>query len=205
MGTYVQFWLGADDGLLGHFLAGPLDAFRAWCDDTIVEFPGELDPLIVPLVEKIRTSGPAALEAHTAGEAAVVDDLMSAYYGSFCDFVRKDQLEMVGDALLYVSRYDTIADVLINASDKRVESLLWSFIRSGRAIGRDQATLPYTSGDDAFRLSYWTADETELLGDALTGAPDEWLRDCDTDAMECTLMAIRAAISRRTGLIITVA
>ena len=205
MGTYVQFWHGADDGLLGHFLAGPLDVFRAWCDDTIIEFPGEFDPLIVPLLESIRTTGHAALKAHTVGEAAVVDELLITYYGSFCDLVRKDQLEMVGDAVLYARRYDTIADALVNASDKPIESLLWSYIRSGRAAVRDQTTLPFISSNDIFRLSYWTADETELMRKTLTSTPAEWLRDCDADALECTLMALESAMLRRAGLIMTVA
>ncbi len=205
MGTYVQFWHGADDGLLGHFLAGPLDAFRAWCDDTIIDFPGEVNPLIVPLLEVIRTTGRAALKVHTVGEAAVVDELLSTYYGSFCDFVRKDQLEMVGDAVLYARRYDTIADALVNASDKPIESLLWSYIRSGRAVERDQTTLPFFSSNDIFRLSYWTADETELMGKALTSTSAEWLSDCDADALECTLIAVESAMLRRAGLIMTVA
>ncbi len=205
MGTYVQFWHGAEDGLLGHFLSGPLGDFRAWCINTIEEFPGEIDPSILPLLEKIQSNGWNALAVKSPEDASIVDRLLDTYYGSFCDLERKELFEMTGDAVLYVRRYDSIGEALAASSDKRVESQLWSYVRSGRAAGRDQTIFPYLPGGDVFRLSFWSAAEVALLGRVLTSTPAEWLRDADPDALECTLMAIESALARHEGLIITVA
>ncbi len=205
MGTYVQFWRGTEDGLLGHFLGGPLDAFRKWCIEAIADYPGDLEPAIVPLLEAVLAVGASALQAETAAQAALVDRLLDTYYGHFCDGKCPELLESADGSLLYVRRYDSILEALARLPDKNAELLLWSYLIGGRAVQRDQAVLPYQSEDGIFRLSYWSAEETALMGRLLIGPVAGWLRDVDAGALECTAAAIESAMAQRTGLIITVA
>jgi hypothetical protein len=85
-GTFVEFWHGAEDGLLGHFLAAPLREFQAWCVEINTDFPGEIQPAILPLLNAVLSRGASALYAATEADARICDELLDTYYGEFCDY-----------------------------------------------------------------------------------------------------------------------
>lgn len=204
MGTFVEFWHGAEDGLLGHFLAGPLDAFQAWCVNTESEFPGDIQPTVLPLLDVVFSRGALALCATTKAEALACDELLDTYYGMFCDYVRHDLLEPANDSILYVSRYHSIRVALEVEPSHSAELRLWSYLLNGRPVLRDPTALPYISLDNAFWLSFWSAAEVALMLRTIASPFPTWLLAADPDALRNTEMALASAAARGSGLIISV-
>ena len=81
MGTYVEFWHGSVDGLLGHFVSSPLESFRSWCVEVNSEFPGDIETSILPLLDAVMRKGPLALNATTKVEALLCDQLIDTRHG----------------------------------------------------------------------------------------------------------------------------
>src|SRR4051794_21501704 len=157
MSIRVMSYLGAEDGIASHFLAGPLDRFAAWAEATEAEFPGDLPPGTLDLLRDVRVRGAAALRATDAVQAARVDRLLDLYYGHFCDSGPGRDLLVSADDAMLPERYYTVAlPLLERSSAHRHLADLWRLLLTGRPVLRDARELPYESGDGVFRLSYWT-------------------------------------------------
>jgi len=204
MSIVVMFWHGSHDGLLGHFLSGPLDDFRIWCLASEEQFPGELHPALVPLLDAVLREGPDALRPTTAAEAWVVDRLLDTYCGIFASCDRPDLMQSTVEAFLRVSRYETILAALSQWPHHRTARRLWSYLLEGRPVVRDPGKFPYGSEDAVYRLSYWSADEVVLLDRVFADPSARWLSVADTDALGCTRTALAAARARGSGLITSV-
>ena len=205
MGTYVEFWHGSVDGLLGHFVSSPLESFRSWCVEVNSEFPGDIETSILPLLDAVMGEGPLALNATTKVEALLCDQLIDTYYGMFCDWgPGRDLLERANDHMLYARRFESVMLALEKQPAHHVEKLLWFYLLNGRPVVRDPAVLPYESSDNAFWLSYWSAAEVALMSRMFAPPLAAWLLAADAGALRDTEIALTAATARGTGLIISV-
>lgn len=158
MRAHVAFYLGAPDGLLGHFLSGPLDDFAEWFRAGLSSEDIDADPAIPELIDAARVRGSESLLARDNLHADRVDRMLDEYYGSFCDHVRPDLVNPATASALYLLRYEKLGQAL--SPDARV---IWDYMMSGRGAGRPDGEFPYSSDDGVFRLGYWTSEETGLL------------------------------------------
>lgn len=203
MGIYIQFWHCHPSGLADEFLSGPLEAFEAWCNETAADFPDDIEPTILPLLEAVQARGGSALGAASEAEAIAVDRLLDTYFGMFCDQQRPDLMRAADPSLLPARHFRGMFGTSREASPCSTAFELWSFLFTGRAVGRDSSLLPYRSADGVYHLAYWSAQEVMLLDDAF--AADLVSADVEARALNAARNAVATARRQGTGLIIQVA
>lgn len=190
MSVRVGFYLGSRDGLLQHFLAGPLSEFLDWYRENQVEFPEDVDPLLPEFLEKVIVKG----ESHLLfpEPANLTDRLLTDYYGIFY----QGRLRSAEDSALRLDYYIEDENQMEKDGHTRLVDLM-HIIQAGRSVAKNNNA--FNSGDDIFRLGFWNFDEvielcylTEGLsnkgGDELNGL--YWIR-----------VAALNALNEQTGLI----
>lgn len=200
MNAHVAFFLGAPDGIPGHFLRAPLGEFSEWFEETLAAEELDADPGIATLIERARTSGARALRVASTEEAERVDRMLDEFYGSFCDHVRPDLLHPATPSALYLARYEKLGQSL--SGEARV---LWGFLENGRGVGREAEIYPYSSDDGVFRLGYWTGPEVATVLTAIQAVSRPRPLSREHAALVAILEALEFAEAEKVGLITVVA
>ena len=160
MGTYVEFWHGSVDGLLGHFVTSPLESFRSWCVEVNAEFPGDIETSILPLLDAVMREGPLALNATTKVEALLCDQLIDTYYGMFCDWgPGRDLLERANDHMLYARRFQSVMLAYWSAAEVALMSRMFAPPLAAWLLAADAGALR----DTEIALTAATARGTGLI------------------------------------------
>lgn len=203
MGIYLQFWHCHPDGLAEEFLAGPLGDFESWCHTTLEDFPGDIEPDVIPLLQAVRTHDHSALFATNRSEAMLVDHLIDVYYGLFCDIARPDLKRAADSSLLAAERYRRLFDTVTEPPGSRRALELWNCAFNGRPICRDPTVFPYTSRDGVFHISYWSSEEVTILHKTIATLliPPS----IDSRVTTATINALANAHAQKSGLVVTVA
>lgn len=203
MGIYATFWHCHPDGLAQELLSGPLEEFSAWCQQTAADFPDDIEPSSLSLLNAIRAQGTAALKATTSDEAAAIDRLVDVYFGLFCDSGRPDLKRAAHPSLLRARHFQKMFGSSRETSKYPAAFDLWRFTLTGRGVGRDSNAFPYRSCDGVYRLAYWTLGEVAVLDDAFSA--DAVAGDVDREAVAVARAAVSAARTQQTGLIVEIA
>ncbi len=200
MRAHVAFYLGAPDGLLGHFLAGPLHEFSAWFRQGLKADEIDAHPETPFLIEEAAAKGAVALEARDADHAERVDRMLDEYYGSFCDHVQPELITPATASALYLLRYEKLGRALSPDAQN-----VWDHMISGRGAGRPDDAFPYSSDDGVFRLGYWNLDEVGLLLHELQHLPRPRPLSREHAALVAIMEGLEFAVAERVGLITVVA
>ena len=203
MGIYAMFWHCHPEGLAQELLSGPLEEFSAWCQQTAADFPDDIEPSSLSLLNAIRARSMAALKATTSDEATAIDRLVDAYFGLFCDSDRRDLKRAAHPSLLRARYFQGMFGSSRETSQCPAAFDLWRFTLTGRGVGRDSDAFPYRSGDGVYRLTYWTLGEVAVLDDAFSA--NAVAGDVDRDAVAAARAAVSTARAQRTGLIVEIA
>ena len=205
MGIRVMFFLGAEDGMLSHFINGPLDLFEVWADEEDERHPGLFGSDFLAFIRDIRERGVVALQSTDAVRAACVDRILYEYYGFFSVWV-DGILVQADESILPLRCYLAAVDIFKQSSVSQEIITLWQYLVVGRPIVRDAKIIPYTrehSSDS--RLSYWTLSECMYLKQALTPITVKYIFDSEGKwAIDASLRAISKAISSQVGLIMDI-
>ena len=201
MSKRVTFWLGARDGIVSHFLSGPLERFATWLEGW--DTPDSVR--LVGLASDARMRGAEALRANDSTQALIVDRMLDVYYGSFCDLVEPATLVAAAPSDCSERCYWTAAEGFARHPGGSAGEALWRCLLEGRPVLRDARRLPYVSSDGVFRLGYWSADECDVLADELQTVGATATEAEARRAVAAALEAISRARGSRTGLITVVA
>lgn len=208
MGVRVEFWLGAADGIKGHFLSSPLEEFFLWSRSLQEEDPEALRPGVLELIQRVIREGESALNARSSHEAETIDRMIDLFHGYFCDCIRPDLIHEADDSALFVSRYEKHRSLIARRCSEFALSC-WDYLLNGRGIGRQDGVHPYTSKDDIFRVGYWRYEECEKLLKKLESEFNSgltpFLFSRDFSGIQVAIRALKNAVSHKTGLILTVA
>lgn len=204
MGIRVMFFHGSADGMASHFLSAPLHEFRAWYQEMMEEFPEEVNPACVFLLEEVIYNGRPSLKRASEESPKTVDLLLADYYGLFADF--RDKLYEASGTCINIRKYQSIGTQL-KRDGMEEAAVLVDYIFSGRPVLRDAAEFPFFSEDDVFRLAYWTAEEVVRFRAALDplGEAEQRQLDPEWGALPAIQESLANAHARKSGLIITVA
>ena len=160
----VSFWLGAENGMLSHFLSA-LNQFENWASEIEAEDPDEIRDGVLGLIRDVQSQGAPALHATDRIRASKIDRMIDDFYGSFCEYGPGQELlvEAVSSGVLRVQWYGGATDLLRCVGADSEALRLWKFLIEGGPVLRDPTTLPYTSEDNFFALGYWTFAECSRL------------------------------------------
>jgi hypothetical protein len=205
MGIRAMFFLGAEDGMLSHFMKGPLDLFEVWAQEKEEKYPDLFGSDILALIRDIRERGVVALQSTDAVRAARVDRMLFEYYGFFSVWV-DDILVKADESILPLRCYLAAADIFNQSSVSREMITLWKYLVVGRQNFRDAKIIPYTREQSSdSRLSYWTLSECMYLKQALTPITAKHIFDSEGKwAIDASLRAIFKAISSQVGHIMDI-
>ena len=160
----VSFWLGAEDGMLSHFLSA-LDPFESWASEVDAEYPDELGDGVLNLIRDIQNQGAHVLRATDRDQASKIDRMIDDFYGAFCDYGPGKELvvDTPSSGAVRVQWYGGATDVLRCAGADSETLRLWNFLIEGRPVLRNPEALPYISDGGFFSLDYWTFAECSRL------------------------------------------
>ncbi|WP_420596957.1 hypothetical protein [Deinococcus sp.] len=201
MSILVSFFIGAPDGLLSHFLSGPLHDFYGWYCQVLEESPDEFSPAALHLLRQVINDGAIALER--TSDFKSVDALLIDFYLMFTETLPDNHahyLTYANDSWLSLYSYKAAIDIWKVGKELAVVELL-NYMYTGRPLFRDSGVYPFFSGDGIVRLAYWTADETLAIAQALT---DSTLSENESRLHNLASAANKAA-EQQTGIIIVVA
>jgi hypothetical protein len=201
MGIRVGFYLGSEDGMLGHFLGAPLAAFHDWYISVSEEFPNDFNPDAIDLLQSMLAQGSTVLE-HPAN-AKATDALLTDFYLTFIDSQKGSSaypFEYAHDSWVSIRFY---REAIVSREEQLPLPVirLLEYIFTGRPILRSPDQQPFYSEDGGVRLAFWTVEEVNKIAQAFLSA--------DFTEEEAPLRNISAAVNyasqKQTGIIILVA
>lgn len=212
----MSFYLGAPDGLEGHFWGSCPSQFRDWARYVEEEDPGTFSLALLHRLDRIVAEGPSSLLPVDRADAEILDEIFDDFVGLYCTSAN-GLLRYAAESMAYVGRY-SLAEARIESQCSRQVSQCWSYLLSGRPVGRPPTAHPYTPRDPIFRRGYWTAEEVQIVhGDLRSAFPgvvqraEQRSRDGyaltpdDEVAIEIAVEATARALIEQTGLITSVA
>ncbi|ANE43512.1 hypothetical protein [Deinococcus puniceus] len=201
MGIRVGFYLGSEDGMLGHFLGAPLAAFHDWYISVSEEFPNDFNPDAIELLKSVLDKGSAVLE-HPAN-AKATDALLTDFYLTFVSDQKEDSaypFEYAHESWVNIRFY---RDAITAREERLPLSVirLLEYIFTGRPILRSRDHQPFYSEDGGVRLAFWTYKEVATIARELLGA-----EFTEEEALFRNISgAVNHALQKQTGIIILVA
>jgi hypothetical protein len=205
MGTRVDFYLGAEDGLQGHFLAAPLHEYLTWYCSLIENYPEETKPGVQELLTNVITDGKSALIAENSLQAQTIDWMLDIFYSDFCDVKRPDLLVDAGISWLKIDGYQSHCEFVKNRCGG-VALRYWNYLLNGRGIGRPDGIYPYQSEDGVFRIGFWTKEECEDFLQRIENAfDDEAVLLWHSYYLHSAYNAVKQAKEHQVGIILMVA
>ena len=115
------------------------------------------------LARRALRESPSVLHPTNEDDARTVDCLVDHFFAE-----SQDLLTWASESWVNVRHYVTAAELIATRCPE--VSTLWSFIFTGRGVGRPDGMFPYCSKDEQFYLSYWTRAEVTLLHESLDRA-----------------------------------
>jgi hypothetical protein len=216
LGIRVSFYLGAPDGLEGHFWGSGPRQFRDWVRYVEEEHRGTFSPALLCRLDRIVAEDPSSLLPTDRADAEILDEVFDAFVGLYCTSA-DGLLRYASESMVYVGWYGQ-AQARIESQCSRQVSQCWSYLLDGRPMRRPSTAHPYTPRDPVFRLGYWTAEEVRIVhGDLRSTFPGvvqraeqrsrgRYARTPDDEvAIEIAVEATARAMFEETGLITTVA
>jgi len=216
MGIRVSFYLGAPDGLEGHFWASSPIHFRNWAHHVEEEDQGTFSPALLRRLDRVVAEGPRLLLPADRADAELLDAIFDIFIGLYCDSQRS-LLRYASESTVDVGWY-VQAEAGIGTRCSRQVSRCWSYLLNGRHVGRPSTAHPYTPRDPVSRLGYWTAEEVKIVHDGLRAAYPGGVQRAerrsrggspptpdDEVAIEIAVEAASRALIEETGLITFVA
>ncbi|WP_027483615.1 hypothetical protein [Deinococcus pimensis] len=206
MSVQSLFFLGSPDGLVAHFLSGPLDDFERWYAAWLAEEPGFLDDRGPEVIREVRQGGRDALASASTRVPSVVDEVLSWYYGLFTDVqLPPDAWVRAGVSMIRRDEFFKLERALVDRGLIDAADLV-TFILKGRPVLRDAEVQPYVESDPLSppSLAFWTQEEVERLHDLLggLGEAERLVLDPGWGALPALLDAVSAARERRTGVVV---
>ena len=212
----MSFYLGAPDGLEGHFWGSRPSQFRDWARCVEEKDPGTFCLGLLHRLDRIVAEGPSSLLPADRADAEVLDEIFDNFVGLYCTS-DNGLLRYASESTVYVGRYG-LAETRIGSLCSPQVSRCWSYLLHGRPVGRPSTAHPYTPRDHESRLGYWTAEEVRIVhGDLRSAFPGVVQRaeqrsregyaltPDDEVAVEIAIEATRRALVEETGLITFVA
>lgn len=200
MADRVGYMLGSPDGVLSHFLGGPLKDFAVWYIQALEEFPEELSAARFALLQKVLQRGKAAFEDANPQE---VNALVLDYYSTYANI--NNLLNTTHDYWDKFVYHRALVDLFRQRGEQQTATFLDHTVR-----GRFLHPQPQTCVDrEEYDLSFWTKNEVLDLQRRLgpwsaqnwtSITRDEHLRH----ALRTTAEALKIAAAHDTGLIIFV-
>ena len=200
MGTRVQFWLGALDGLESIIL-DELPEFRKWYEKALKQYPEDHDPKTLKLVDEALRVGPTIFDVKSKDDAIQIDKLVEAFIGEYCDYGEGCKLLKEADgSMINVRHY---YEHLKHLKEEKFVLSFWNFILNGRPLSRNSDIHPYNSEDGIFRVSYVTFEEIKKLKHDFEKL--NLFESLQSAGLMSPIIAINNAYHAKTGMIITVA
>ncbi|WP_027482464.1 hypothetical protein [Deinococcus pimensis] len=206
MSVSASFYLGSPDGLVSHFLSGPLDDFEHWYAERLEKHPDFLGRRVLNVIRQVRQGGRDALAAASTRVPWMVDETLSWYYGLFTDtHLPPDGWKRAAVPTIRRDEIVKLEKALVDRGLTETAELV-TFILTGRPVLRDPEVQPFVPDDPQSppTLAFWTLEEVERLHDLLGGLreAERLVLDPGWGALPTLLDAVNAARQRRAGVIV---